>query len=357
MVDLTRALSDDPHVESAVGFQLKPEDRAVVLWQSVIGPILQRYGRRCPGWAWDEALARRLIADWRASHGSTAIPHQSIAPLHNLRGMTEPVQIRDGLAIRRMTDEDRDALWRGFGAHSSGHTVTVEQLEAWTDVIDLRWSQPRKPPLSDEIAIEQIEDLVTALRLHHPGVTGTTIVWTRPDPPDAPGASWPSERLYTPHGAGLFAHALQTHVGPGDAATLRALAGTVAAAREDRAVALALRRFNTAYERYTPEDALIDLWIAFEAVLVPDGTAELSYRAALRIARMAGPTPSDRERAFARAKRSYAVRSKVVHGDAPPDDLHQVLEETRDMARMLLRRWLLDPPAGGVKGVDRSLLE
>ncbi len=121
-------------------------------------------------------------------------------------------------------------------------------------------------------------------------------------------------------------------------------------------VALALRRFDSAYERYEQTDALIDLWIAFEALLVPDGTSELRYRAALRIARLAGPEPSDRENAFAFAKRSYDVRSKVVHGTAPPDDLGKVLEETRQLARVVLERWICDPPQDGVQGLDRSLL-
>jgi hypothetical protein len=122
-----------------------------------------------------------------------------------------------------------------------------------THAIDLRWTRPKTPPLSDEPAIVRIADVVTALRLHHPGVTGTTILWT--------------------------------HVGPDDAPSLRDLVRALGDARENRLTALARRRFDNAYERHNREDALVDLWIAFEALLVPDARAELRYRAALRIAR------------------------------------------------------------------------
>lgn len=230
MAELAAALSNDPHVDADIGWERDPERRAAPLWQMVIGPTVVRYARRRPDWSWAEPLARDLVAAWRASHNADLVWHRTIAPLHNLRGMPEPVEIDNDLVIRRMTDQDRDGLWRHFGAGGSGPVApTVSQLEAWTDVIDLRWAQPKTPPLSDEPAIARIADVVTALRLHHPGVTGTTILWTHVDPPDAPGGS--GHRLYAPHATGLYMHPLQTHVGSGDAPSLRTLVHALAAAR------------------------------------------------------------------------------------------------------------------------------
>ena len=109
-------------------------------------------------------------------------------------------------------------------------------------------------------------------------------------------------------------HPLRTEVGARDGPKLKALVDAVEAGRRKREVALALSRFNNAYERHNADDALIDLWVAFEALLVPEEVTELSYRAALRIGRLAGSTAADRQRAQDIARRSYKYRSKVVHG-------------------------------------------
>lgn len=65
---------------------------------------------------------------------------------------------------------------------------------------------------------------------------------------------------------------------------LEALSGV----RGDRRLELVLHRFDSAYGRHAPEDRLIDLWIAFEALLLHDKGTELSYRAGLRISQLVG---------------------------------------------------------------------
>jgi hypothetical protein len=272
------------------------------------------------------------------------------------------VRAYDDLVIRPMTDEDRQELWQRFGGSNLGFALmspTLGQLEAWTHVVDVRWAMPVGAGQSDDPGVERVADAVTALRLHHPGVCGTTVLWTHADPPDAPyDPFWMGHRLYAPHGAqaALFMGQHRSDIGAGDGPSLRALIDALRARRQDRLLALALRRFNSAYERYSDEDVLIDLWIGFEALLVPDGTAELRYRASLRIARLAGLNPVDRQEAFELAKRSYDTRSKVVHGVTPPSGLHATTESTRQLARRALQRWILDPPANGIAGLDRQLL-
>lgn len=97
--------------------------------------------------------------------------------------------------------------------------------------------------------------------------------------------------------------------------------------------------------------------MAFEALLLPDGTQELSYRASLRIARLVGRDQTTRKMSFEQAKSSYNIRSKVVHGDkVNPNKLRQTLDQTRSLAREALRSYLLRPPAGGVAGIDDELL-
>src|SRR5439155_23539343 len=111
-----------------------------------------------------------------------------------------------------------------------------------------------------------------------------------------------------------------SQVGPNDAAPLRKLLNALRKARGDKRLALVLRRFDSAYSRYDRADSLIDLWIAFEALLIPKDNAELSYRASLRIARLLDTDAYGRKRAFREARDSYKTRSKVVHGTEVPSD-------------------------------------
>ena len=352
------ACAHDRDIADLVGWSTVAGVRSTTLWSGALAPMVTRYGIRRPDWAWDEDLARWLIEEWRIALRADVVWHRTVAPLHNLVGPGEAIEIEDDLAIRPLTDEDREALWRGFGGAGNPSEIspTPGQLQAWTHAIDLRWAMPRRSPRSDEAAVQTVTDVVRALRLHHPGVTGTTILWTRLDPPDAPSdTSFEGDRLYAPHGRGLFMHPVRAHVGPGSAEEIRRLLAALRGGAGDKRLQLALRRFNAAYERYDHADSLVDLWIAFEALLVPE-RSELKFRASLRIARLVSGDADARQRAHLLARRSYDLRSKVVHGEEPPTDLPTALEDTRELAREVLRAWLLDPPSGGIEGLDRQFL-
>ncbi len=354
--DLMQELGTDPQVDAATGAAQDQSERANLLWDDVLAPMFERYGARRPTLDWDPELARELIASRRELLSSDSVPRQTIAPLNNLRS-TGDVAVGPSTTIRAMTDEDREELWRQFGGVGHIPHLGPNQLDFWTHVLDHRWNLSRQTPVNEEAGTQHVWDVVTALRLHHPGLVGTTFQWNRPDPPDAPLAGpWGEETLFSSLTAPVFDQAPSVEIGSDDAPALAKLTGRIAAARKDRRTALALRRFDGAYERHDREDALIDLWVAFEALLVPGDTAELSYRASLRIGRLAGDAPEERWEAFKVARESSKMRSKVVHGEAPPGDLARVLGDTRDLARKVLNAWLLDPPAGGVEDLDRAML-
>lgn len=325
-------------------------------WDDALAPLLERYGARRPALEWDAGFARELVAHRRRLLSSDSVPRRTIAPLANLRA-NGTVRLGPDTVIRAMTDEDRDELWRQFGGVGHIPHLGPQQLAAWRYVIDHRWEMSRAQPVDEEIGTQRVWDIVTALRLQHSGVVGTTFQWNRPDPPDLPlSAPWGEETLFSALSGPMFDAGATIEIGADDGASLAGLAARVAAARKVRATALALRRFDGAYERRDPEDALLDLWIAFEALLIPGDTAELSYRASLRIGRLVGGSREERWQAFKDARQSYRMRSKVVHGEAPPKDLDQVLSKTRVLARKAIVAWLLNPPAGGADDLDRDML-
>lgn len=361
MVKTAEAVRSDEDIEITIGWDSDIRVRAQTLWSDILQPIVVAYGAERPDWNWDQSLALTLISSWREGHRATSNAKQTIAPLHNCTGMEDGVEIEPGLCIRRFTDADRMALWRGFGSEHFPGPINpgISELDQWQFAVDYRWEQPHQPPLSDQHGIEVVRDTVRALRLHHPGVTGTTIVWTRPDP-DHP---WRQDQfgsgLYAPHGTGpsQFMDRLEAQVGPHCGEGLRRLLRGLRAASGNHRLELALRRFDAAYTRHDPEDRLIDLWIAFEALVLPDGQHELSYRAAIRIAQLVGGSSSERKKSFDLAHLSYKQRSKLVHGELVAEDFGVVVEKTRELARRALRAWVLEPPAEDVKTLDHAIFD
>jgi hypothetical protein len=351
----------DEQIEGTIGYACDVDGRAQALWNDILEPITREYGIQRPDWGWDDRLALSLISAWRDGDRAKSYAKQTIAPLHNCTGMGDGPEIEPGLAIRRLTDADRIALWRSFGAeHFPGPlNPRIGDLERWCYAIDYRWELPRQPPLSDEHGTEVVRDTVRALRLHHPGVTGTTIIWTRPDPAHPWRHDTMGSGLNAPLGTspGQFMDRLETQIGPHCGKGLRDLVRGLRNAEGDQRLDLALSRFDAAYTRHDPGDRLIDLWIAFEALLLPDGQHELSYRSAIRIAQLVGHSGSEQQEAFDLAHLSYKQRSKLVHGDLEAKELGGIVEKTRELARKALRAWILNPPRDGVRTLDHAIFE
>jgi len=125
---------------------------------------------------------------------------------------------------------------------------------------------------------------------------------------------------------------------------------------------LAIRRYNQACARSSPEDQLIDCWIALEALFLPEKD-ELSYRASIRIARFVGQDPPERENLRKAIRDSYDLRSALVHGATPNfkkssfENLSGAVDSTRDVLRRSLLR-LLDTKSWNsawVAEIDASL--
>lgn len=354
-------LRSDELVEGAVGFMRRAEERAPVLWAQVVGPLVHVYGLRHPDWRWNKRAAETVIKSWRRVFGWQDACYLTLAPVDNLVSRERLLRLGDRLAIRRLTDDDRQRLWRSFGAPQNPSTIapTIEDLERWKVAVEYRWEMPPMRGVTQEViepVVRVIEQLVCALRLQQPAVVGTKIFWTWIDPPELVVLRPGQELLFARDPSVRFEDRQAAVVGPSDVKSLKNTMRALESA-SDKRLRLALRRFDSAYQRKESEDALIDLWVAFEALLVPDGTQELSYRAALRIARLAGRDQYVRRLYFRHAKESYKVRSKIVHGEhVPVQTLRQSLDHTRELAREVLRTWLLNPPSGGVTEIDDALL-
>lgn len=121
---------------------------------------------------------------------------------------------------------------------------------------------------------------------------------------------------------------------------------------KDNRSRMALARFRRGYAS-GGNDTLIDHWIGLEA-LFGDGSGEITYKAAMRIARYVGHGAADRRFLFRTLKASYDARSALVHGAQAAATL-----PARLVASYALRASLLSLLLGGggldVKALDDSI--
>jgi len=98
------------------------------------------------------------------------------------------------------------------------------------------------------------------------------------------------------------------------------------------------RFFDNAYAEENADMAIISFTTSLEGLLL-HGEQELSFRFCLRLAQLLGRTEGERRKLFARAKRLYVCRSKIVHGAAIHKDpelaaVHVVDDIAPDAARL-----------------------
>jgi uncharacterized tellurite resistance protein B-like protein len=129
-----------------------------------------------------------------------------------------------------------------------------------------------------------------------------------------------------------------------------------------KGLAVALRRFRSSCERYSPSDPerLLDIAFAFEAVFLNDGeNKELSYRLCLRVARFLGNTVEKRVEIFDAIRNLYNFRSKIAHGEtldkmkqSDAEKLKLVLDRAPRILTEALRVIVLGNGPKGLKSTD-----
>ncbi len=212
------------------------------------------------------------------------------------------VDLTETARIRAATSQDQEDLWNAWNPHS-------------VSVADLRF----ECLLEIEQPVMGIEgqslgaDVEQALRLVANSSVSILLTWSRPDPEAGPFASVLAQNSLHRR-LGKVTQTKKLVIGKAIACKLPELLVRCEAARADAVFNFAYRRFSFAFEREEIEDRIIDCWVAFEALFLPEEPGELSYRAAMRIARFVGSTRAERLRLRKTLRDSYNLRSLVAHG-------------------------------------------
>ena len=109
-------------------------------------------------------------------------------------------------------------------------------------------------------------------------------------------------------------------------------------------LAIGIRRYAHAASRPALDDKLIDLMISAESIFLDTDKNELTFRLSHRVALLLGGTAEEQKDLFNFMKKTYGMRSKVVHGSKSYiNDPHDVEELSQTINRLseIMRRSLL----------------
>jgi hypothetical protein len=286
------------------------------------------------GQEWDAGLNARLklLDDFLQRDTYTV---QFFAPLLNFDSSATEVELSDGIRVCPIPD-DKLEMYMNTANTFSGATMSYQILQLRFQlqlVIETPRVSPYLPPVSNPHFTTTCGKLLKAFRLISPGAIGIAFTGSESRGPLGPAGV----AMVQPNFGPLFGDAYEFR--EADAPKIVELYSKLEALEKDPRCALAMRRFMGSYEKPFEGDRLIDYWIALEALLMPEqDTGELSYRISLRGASFIAET-TGRKKVFDAFRKSYAARSRFVHGN-PTKVASDVVSDTEVYLRTVLRKCL-----------------
>lgn len=329
-------------LESTAAFQQLVESLKT---QPDITPLLGRM-HLIPG-AGMRVEAREL-AHWLVGRSSEATTAQAILDLQRyvedhafevfevflLAGVsvTQPVELAEGLSLvpRPAIPVDLPfGLPERLGPFPPEYVGLVHRYQ-WPKTF--RDDHENDPLPRQDLAL--LRDAQLVLTLAGPSSPRLISLWTKPGPevpwPGGAPFSSPASTTWTGPPTKIDEHLSKV---PDLLARFRRLRGESA-----RSVRLALERLNSSLSHRSLADSAVDLGIAMEAAFLADSTSstsELSFRLAVRAARLLRTEVSDRREVYEVLRDAYRLRSKVVHGGSMSREKQQRARETVQHASVL----------------------
>jgi hypothetical protein len=345
---LSSPLADRVFVDAGGNPIREPGSQSHWLMNFSMMPVLTEYIGRELMVDFDEGRAKAVYADLEASLECTQAIYSVVAPLQHFEGPDEDIRLDGTMLLRKLSEEELEHLW-----HLGEFTGMIDRSQAlgWSFGLVARLVTERNAPTNLSEVRGPVWRIVTALRLLKSGQVGVPAVIQRLSEPafGLPGGT------ATTSGPAVAALGPSYRLLSEETEPLIAMLQALAEAASAEHLRIPLRRFNYAYERTRPADRLVDLWIALEALFLKrEEQMEMSYRAALRIARFVGHDADERVEIVDRMKKSYNARSRVVHGDPPPRDIADTTAFTEEVLRKSLRSSVL---SGSVPDLDKLDLD
>lgn len=323
-------------------------------------------------------------AEWARIEGplyQSSLFQVSVAPLLGLTISRLPISLAENLGIDRLSDEEvrrciRGGLYTPRFAQNPLIDVEGGLGVRWTTAHTKR--QPNEDPqpyvASDEVgSFGQrpsihgkllVDDVLTVLRLVKscrawcPGVVSWTRDW------DNLGTFIGMRALRIPPYA--VPCSLDDSESDRFETLWRKLSSGLLKQKRVRFIEAALRRFLFSFDRFQPEDRLVDLLIAGESLFLHDSgdageRGELGFRLAIRAGKFVNHGKYTPLQVFKIMQRAYKIRSVIVHGSTPskrdlPDAPNVTFAQFTDAIEEIIRlgiRKALDEAEGDIAGFGK----
>jgi len=334
-------------------------DSASVLDRLVVGSMTSDAAHPI----FQQALFDREYARFEEAIHESTVTTDIIVPLQGFKMESDFLQIEHGLKIARLTMEEIDACIRLGVIRASLGPLAIPHPPQFA--IKLAYQQPKligdDPPNEDQLQKaremaqenrERIARAVNALRLWKSGdlwTTGTIEIPT----------SWLASFI-----AGS-AYGTIIRPGPGNYPFTKDEVWVFqafwkmfeTAVLNRKFLDVAVKRFDYAQDRLRPQDKIIDLMVALEALFLSDMAdheyrGELRFRLALRAAFFLAESPSERKTIYNLFRDAYDIRSAIVHGGEPElpkgfSSLDEFVNRLAESTRNALHRGILLASSSG----------
>lgn len=233
--------------------------------------------------------------------------YESFSHLVNFQSEVDEIDLGSELIIKKISNEEIKEF-RIASGYNTGH-VTRFDLIGIKYLIKLKYTIKKGEPQSDEIPKDRFKKVIFVLRLLKEGVIGfnsilsSSSIWN-------PTGTIVSGSNYKKNYMGSKYKLMEFEIE--DFKKLWAEYNNLNL-QDLFWLNIAISKFNYIYDRERLEDKLIDCMIAFEA-LFSEGSADLSYKIPIRVARLLETEFKQRKNAYIIIKAGYNARSKLVHG-------------------------------------------
>jgi hypothetical protein len=282
------------------------------LWGYFVMPFMGSYLAHDREPIFDADRFDRLFACLARELGSETARVIRLSPLRNLEMTCAPIEFEPGFRLRPLRDDEMETWAKRV---QGGWTpIHVEDVLSMNCAIEEVRHEPVASMRLEPRLGSRADDLVTALRL----VTEASVqpMFTEEAPDLLVGCHIRSGAV---SGSLVMTPGSVAKLDDDCCDQLREVWRRLREYRSDKRLSLALRRWNASMGRLSGEDQMIDYWIVLEALFLPDGGQELSYRACLRSASFLGKSTAERQSLFKDLRDSYGLRSSTVHGREPED--------------------------------------
>lgn len=260
---------------------------------------------------------------------ANGVLQRHVAILENFRSNTSRLRIDRALTIELLTDRDRTEFEGVDERLQNAVGESIIGVPGWCIAEEKRG-------FSHDIDQTEMrfQRLLLAMRLLKPEILGYRVNASYSKDPLSLGGRYRNFNQRPLHFA-TPSYLLR----PSDGVALRQIWKAVSTQAVHEKYAVALRRFSETYFGRANEDKLIDAWIGLENIFMPDkDTRESTYRISLRIAYALGQTPRERENLDIFVRKSYGLRSDIVHGrKLKQADLTATVDQTIHLLRSALR--------------------